>query len=99
MRILTHRLSSPLNYHPVIHYSMSYGKELANIHPNTGIVNYCQGDARVRQPEGVIANRTHSAGEGAAAGQPCHAERSEASRGPPSETLRCAQGDTGTLSC
>ena len=24
----------------------------------------------------------------------CHAERSEASRGPSSETLRCAQGDT-----
>jgi hypothetical protein len=26
--------------------------------------------------------------------QPCHAERSEASRGPSSQTLRCAQGDS-----
>jgi len=27
----------------------------------------------------------------------CHAERSEASRGPANQTLRCAQGDTGPV--
>ncbi len=31
--------------------------------------------------------------------EPCHAERSEASRCPARQTLRCAQGDKRTLSC
>jgi hypothetical protein len=56
----------------------------------SGFVNYCyqwesgfQGDCK----------GTLSAGAGAAARLPCHAERSEAARGPGSEALRYAQGD------
>lgn len=42
-------------------------------------------------PSGVRANGTLA--DGAAGGQPGHAERSEASRRPSRETLRCAHGD------
>ena len=42
---------------------------------------------------GVRASGTLSDGDGAAGGQHCHAERSEASRGPSRQTLRFAQGD------
>jgi hypothetical protein len=42
----------------------------------------------------VIGSGTLSEGDGAAEGQPCHAERSEASQGPARQTFAVAQGDT-----
>jgi hypothetical protein len=45
-------------------------------------------------PEGVRASGRLSDSDGAAAGQPCHTERSEASRSPARQTLCAAKGDT-----